>query len=156
MNTRRIRRSRINENQKITLTLGQLRRLVKESRIVNEGKHDFYDYFEWVKNSVKDDNGLFVAWDENDEHQVIQMTFLDNYGWDDDVIDGRKSKLSDSGVKEWIQQFKKKDGQVDEDGLEWKFWGAKIVDHKWDGEVVVLTLTKEYNEDTALAGWYGK
>ena len=149
------RRSRINENQKITLTLRQLKRLVRESRKINESEDEFYDYFEWLKNVTQFDSGIHVDWNENDKHQVIQMTFDEYYGWDDDVEDGKKSKLSDSGVKEWIRQFQKKDGKVDDEGLAWKFWKPRIVDDKYDGEVVVLTLTKEYNENTALMGMYG-
>lgn len=57
MKTRRIRRNRINENQKVTLTLGQLKRLVKES-ISDEGDFEIED-------------GVLVKYHGNGEDVVI-------------------------------------------------------------------------------------
>ena len=80
---------KINENQKVTLTLGQLKKLVKESRgtgkakIIYDGYHDPANWKYMF--AMYDDTGvlpLIIA--ANNEEELVNFMSIDDWGFDDE------------------------------------------------------------------------
>ena len=80
---------KINENQKVTLTLGQLKRLVKESstageaKIIYDGYHD-PETWEYIFAIYGDDEKVPYIFAANSEEELVNFMTGDDWSFDDD------------------------------------------------------------------------
>ena len=115
MKTRRIRRSRINENQKITLTLGQLKRLVRESEKDNEGQEIYGLYVNDITDCDEEDD-----YNDNIPEEIYYEEFDDSdEAWNkaEELVDEYRDKEGDFRIEVFAGIYKDEDGDIDTDSM---------------------------------------